>query len=190
MMQNGQIDYLKIPNDEKSFKIIGNNVYNYQTVDIIKEQAYNVQYEDLNLKIEKGTAEPALLEIIKLREKDLPAISGGLKNVTPHTSGYRFSAKSGKLTQEVKITIPYDESKLGLISPNEIKVFSFDYKRKQWRAVGPVEVDRKSKTVTFKGDGDGDYINGVISLPESPQLNSFTPTSISGLKAANPLGAP
>ncbi|WP_394660158.1 toxin TcdB middle/N-terminal domain-containing protein [uncultured Chryseobacterium sp.] len=190
LMQNGQIDYLKIPNDEKSFKIIGNNVYNYQTVDIIKEQAYNVQYEDLNLKIEKGTAEPALLEIIKLREKDLPAISGGLKNVTPHTSGYRFSAKSGKLTQEVKITIPYDESKLGLISPNEIKVFSFDYKRKQWRAVGPVEVDRKSKTVTFKGDGDGDYINGVISLPESPQLNSFTPTSISGLKAANPLGAP
>src|SRR5690606_26965684 len=31
-----------------------------------------------------------------------------------------------------------------------------------------------------------DYINGIISVPESPQLNAFAPTSISGPKAADP----
>ncbi|WP_312346246.1 SpvB/TcaC N-terminal domain-containing protein [Chryseobacterium binzhouense] len=187
---NGSNQLFKLPSDEKSFKIIGNYIYSYKTIDIVKEQEVDVKYEDLNLKVEKDAAESASLEIIKLRAKDIPSVSGGLKNITINNSGYRFSVKSGILNKKVKITIPYDDKKLGLISPKEIKVFSFDYAMKQWKVVGESNVDQKNKTVTFEGDRDGDYINGVISLPESPQLNSFTPTSISGLKAANPVSGP
>ena len=187
---NGNNQLFKLPSDEKSFKVIGNNVYNFKTIDIIKDQEVDINYEDLNLKVEKDAAESASLEIIKLREKDIPSASGGLRNITTNNSGYRFSVKSGKLNKKVKITIPYDDKKLGLISPKEIKVFSFDYSIKKWKVVGESNVDQKNKTVTFEGDGDGDYINGIISLPESPQLNSFAPTTISGLKAANPVSGP
>lgn len=190
LMYNGNTDYLKIPKDQKSFKVIGNSIYSYKTITIAKDQEFDVNYEDLNFKAEKDAAESASIEIIKLREKDIPAISGGLKNITPNNTGYRFSVKSGKLNKKVKITIPYDQKKLGLFSPKDIKVFAFDYNRKKWLIVGSTLVDQEKKMVTFEGDGDGDYINGVISIPESPQLSSFTPTTISGLKAANPVGPP
>lgn len=183
---NGNNQLFKLPSDEKSFKVIGNNVYNFKTIDIIKDKEADINYEDLNLKVEKDAAESASLEIIKLREKDIPSVSGGLKNITTNNSGYRFSVKTGKLNKKVKITIPYDDKKLGLISPKEIKVFSFDYSIKKWKVVGESKVDQKNKTVTFEGDGDGDYINGVISVPESPQTNSFSPTTISGLQTADP----
>ncbi|MFY1048491.1 SpvB/TcaC N-terminal domain-containing protein, partial [Chryseobacterium sp. GP-SGM7] len=188
--QNGSNQLFKLPADEKSFKVIGNNVYHSRRIDIIKDQEYDVNHEDLNLKVEKEAAESATIEIIKLREKDIPAVSGGLKNITLHNSGYRFSLLSGKLNKKVKITIPYDDKKLGLFSPKDIKVFSFDYSIKKWKVVASTDVDQKNKTITFEGDGDGDYINGIISVPESPQLNSFAPTTISGLKAANPVSAP
>ncbi|MDR6157658.1 RHS repeat-associated protein [Chryseobacterium sp. SLBN-27] len=187
---NGITNIYKFPAVTKSFKILSNNYFSSKKITISNDQEFNIQYEDLNVKIEKETSESAYIEVLKLREKDIPAVAGGLKNVTLNSSGYRFSLKSGKLKKKIKITIPYDEKKLGLISPKEINVFSFDYNTKQWKIIESKEVDQKNKTITFEGDGDGDYINGIISLPESPQLNSFAPTTISGLKAANPVGAP
>jgi RHS repeat-associated protein len=187
---NGVTQSYRIPADTKSFKVLNNNYFNSKGITVSNDKEFDIQYEDLNLKIEKETSESAYIEILKLREKDIPSTSNGLKNVTLNKSAYRFSVVSGKLNKKVKITIPYDEKKLGLFSPQEIKVFSFDYNRKQWKAAGSTVVDQKNKTVTFEGDGDGDYINGIISAPESPQLNSFAPTTISGLKAANPVGAP
>jgi RHS repeat-associated protein len=187
---NGITQSYKIPADIKSFKTLNNNYFNSKRIAVTNDKEFDIQYEDLNLKIEKETSEAANIEILKLREKDIPSTSSGLKNITPNNSAYRFSIISGKLNKKVKITIPYDEKKLGLFSPKEIKVFSFDYNRRQWKAVETVNVDQKNKTVTFEGNGDGDYINGIISAPESPQLNSFTPTTISGLKAANPVSAP
>jgi len=190
LTKNGVTEYLNLPKDEKSFKVIDNTVYSYHSITLTTGQEVDINYEDLNFKADKDVAESASLEILKLREKDLPAVSGGLKNVVNKASGFRLTLKSGKLNKKVKVTIPYDENKLGLINPREIKVFSFDYNRKQWKVESSSIVDTKTKTVTFEGDGDGDYINGVISLPESPQLNSFAPTTISGLKAANPVWAP
>ncbi|MCT2406419.1 hypothetical protein NZD88_02475 [Chryseobacterium antibioticum] len=190
IITHGITQLYKIPADTKSFKVSNNNYFNSKGITISNDKEFDIQYEDLNLKIEKETSEAAYIEVLKLREKDIPSASNGLKNVTLNKSAYRFSVISGKLNKKVKITIPYDEKRLGLFSPKEIKVFSFDYAKRQWKMAGPTEVDEKNKTVTFEGDGDGDYINGVISAPESPQLNSFAPTTISGLKAANPVSAP
>lgn len=186
---HGHEQHIKLPSEEKSFKVTANNVYHYKTVDINKSTETDFNYEGLNIKIQKETAESALLEIIKLREKDIPSVSGGIKNVTLHNSGYRISVKSGKLDKKVKITIPYDDKKLGQIIPKEIKIFSFDYSKKQWKMEHGTVVDQKNKTVTFEGDGDGDYINGIISVPESPQLNAANTTGISGLKAGDPTAA-
>lgn len=100
-----------------------NNYFNSKRIAVSNDKEFDIQYEDLKLKIEKETAEAANIEVLKLREKDISSTSGGLKNVTPDKSAYRFSLISGKLNKKVKITIPYDEKKLGLFSPKEIKVF-------------------------------------------------------------------
>ena len=186
---NGITSNYKIPAETNSFKTLNNSYFNAKGISVSKDQEFSVDYEGINIKIEKETSESAYLEVLKLRSKDFPATSQGLKNVTTNNSAYRLSVISGKLNKKVKLTIPYDEKRLGLISAKDIKIFHFDYAKRQWVMDKSAVVDTKAKTVTVEGDGNTDYINGVISTPESPQLNAFAPTSISGLKAGDPMAA-
>jgi RHS repeat-associated protein len=186
---NGITGSYKIPAETTSFRIVNNSYYNAKGISVSKDQEFSVDYEGINIKIEKETSESAYFEVLKLRSKDFPSTSQGLKNVTVNNSAYRISLISGKLNKKIKVTIPYDEKRLGLISPKDIKIFHFNYTKRQWAMDKSAVVDIKTKTVTVEGDGDTDYINGVISTPESPQLNAFTPTSISGLKAGDPMAA-
>lgn len=187
IVNEGISNSFKIPNSTKSFKIVNNQYFNAKGIEVLKDQELSIDYEGINLKIEKETSESAYLEVLKLREKDFPATSQGLKNITLDNTAYRFSVVSGKLNKKVKLAIPYDQKRLGLFSPKDIKVFHFDYSKKEWVMDSSAVVDEKAKTVTIEGNGDGDYINGIISTPESPQLNAFAPTSISGLKAGDPM---
>ncbi len=176
----------KIPASTKAFKVVDHNYAKPKGIEISKDKEFSISYENMNVSIEKGASESAYIEVLKLREKDIPAVSHGLKNVTLNNAAYRFSVVSGKLEKKARITIPYDTKRLGLSSPKDIKIFHFDYTKRQWVADKSV-VDEKNKTVMVEGDGDHDYINGIISAPESPQTTAFSPTSISGLKAADPM---
>lgn len=184
---NGVIHHYKVPEETKSFKTIENNYFKNKQISVSNDQEIDADYENLHIRIEKETSETAKLEILKLRAKDFPAVSQGLKNITKDNAAYRVSVVSGKLNKKVKLTLSYDLKRLGLLSPKEIKVFRFDYTKKQWVVEKSSVVDIKAHTVSFEGDGDGDYINGIISTPESPQINASNPTSISGLKAADPM---
>ncbi|SEW27959.1 RHS repeat-associated core domain-containing protein [Chryseobacterium wanjuense] len=186
IIENGSTTYYKIPAEINSFKTLNANYFNAKGLEISQDKEVSIDYEGINIKVEKETSESAYLEVLKLRGKDFPATSQGLKNVTVGNSAYRLSVVSGKLDKKVKLTIPYDEKRLGLVSPKEIKTFYFDYNEKQWKIENTAVVDEKLKTVTIETKGDGDYINGIISVPESPQTNAFAPTSISGLKAGDP----
>jgi len=186
---DGITNAYKIPAETKSFKISDNNYSSPKGIEISKDKEYNINFDELNVSIEKETSESAYVEFLKLRAKDFPATSQGIKNITTNSLAYRVSVVSGKLNKKVKVTIPYDEKRLGLISPKDIKVFYFDYAKREWAVEKSAVVDTKSKTVTFESNGDNDYINGIISVPESPQLNAFAPTSISGLKAGDPTSA-
>ncbi|MDQ0593659.1 RHS repeat-associated protein [Chryseobacterium ginsenosidimutans] len=186
---NGITNNYKIPTEINSFKTSNNTYFNAKGISVSKDQEFSVDYEGINIKVEKETSEAAYLEVLKLRSKDFPPTSQGLKNVTVNNSAYRLSVISGKLNKKIKVTLPYDEKRLGLIPAKEIKIFHFDYAKRQWAMDKSAVVDTKTKTVTVEGDGNTDYINGVISTPESPQLNAFAPTSISGLKAGDPMAA-
>ncbi|RXM37545.1 hypothetical protein BOQ62_22445 [Chryseobacterium sp. CH21] len=188
VITGGITNTYKIPVSTKSFKVVDHYYAKPKGIEISKDKEFSISYENMNVSMEKGTSESAYIEVLKLREKDIPAVSQGLKNVTLNNAAYRFSVVSGKLEKKAKITIPYDVKRLGLFSPKDIKIFHFDYAKKQWVADKSV-IDEKSKTVTVEGDGDHDYINGIISAPESPQTTAFSPTSISGLKSADPMAA-
>jgi RHS repeat-associated protein len=178
----------RIPAETKAFKIIRNNYTATKSIEVSKDQANRISYEGASITFEKeSTDNTTYVELSKLRGKDIPATNQGIKNITLNSGAYRVAVAVGKLTKSLKVTIPYDEKKLGLLSPKEIKTFYFDYTQKQWKIENSAIVDEKTKTVTIESKGNNDYINGVISVPESPQLNAFAPTSISGLKTGNPV---
>lgn len=184
---NGIIKDYKIPNNTKSFKTLDVPYTDTKRILISSEQSYQMSFQDASIIIDKeSTQNGASVELSNLREKDIPATAQGIKNVTPNSGAYRLHVR-GKLTKRVKLTIPYDQKRLGLIAARDIKTFYFDYAAKQWKLENSAVVDEKAKTVTIESKGDGDYINGIISVSESPQLNSFAPTAISGLKAGDPV---
>ncbi len=176
----------KIPNSNKAFKTLLTPYTETKGIYVISDQAYKVSSQDASITIEKGSmSNAAYVELSALREKDIPATTQGIKNITPGSGAYRLHVK-GDFTKDVILTVPYDPKRLGLNSAKDIKTFYFDYAGKQWKLEKSAVVDEKTKTVTIKSKGDGDYINGIISVPESPQLNAFAPTTMSGLKAGDP----
>ncbi|MBD3906414.1 hypothetical protein NAL32_19760 [Chryseobacterium sp. Ch-15] len=177
----------KIPKSINSFKTIGDEKFSPVTFEIGKETELTKNYEGTVINIEKNSVlETATVQVLKLRKKDYPAITGEIKNMTSNLYAYRLKTISGVLSKKIKISIPYDDKKLGARSVKELKAFYFDYASKKWKVEPTGKVDAENKVITVEGDGDTDYINGVISVPESSQLEAFAPTSISGLKAADP----
>jgi hypothetical protein len=184
---DGVSERYKIPSSNKAFKTLNNPYSETKRIEVLKDQAYQLSFQNAAVNIEKeSTVGIAYIELSDLREKDIPATTQGIKNVTPASGAYRLHV-NGELSKSVKLTIPYDEKRLGLTSAKEIKTFYFDYSEKQWKLEKSAVVDEKTKTVTIESKGDGDYINGIISAPESPQINGFAPTTISGLKSADPV---
>ncbi|ASK31926.1 hypothetical protein CEY12_18230 [Chryseobacterium sp. T16E-39] len=177
----------KIPQNTSSFKVLSEEKFNPLTINISKDSEYKENYENTTISIEKNSvADVARIQVLKLRKKDYPALSGDIKNLTANSYAYRLETQSGELTKAVKFSFPYDEKKLGARSAKEIKAFYFDYASRKWKVDPTSVVDTEKKVITVENKGDGDYINGIISVPESSQLEAFAPTSISGLKAADP----
>ncbi|KQR90441.1 hypothetical protein ASG01_15110 [Chryseobacterium sp. Leaf180] len=169
-------------------KAVKDEQLNLQVFEILKEKEHSYNYEGAQIEVTKQNVGEANFSIgaLKLRGKDFPTTNQGIRNVTLDGRAYRFKIASGKISKKILISIPYDSKLLGNFSAKEIKVFYFDYQSKKWMVETSSKVDETTKTIKFESYGDGDYINGVISVPESPQVNSFAPTSISGLKAGDP----
>lgn len=184
----GKTKTIRFSDTPKPYKTLQNELQPYSTViiDHVKEEIVN--FDDIKVEIDKETFEQStLFKVYQLREKDLPALESNLKNTTLRTSGIRISSNELNYNKKIKITLHYDEKKLGAsASAKEIRAFHFDYKSKKWNMISNSSVDESSQTISFEGDGDGDYINGIISVPESPQVEAFAPTTISGIQAADP----
>ncbi|WP_313092370.1 RHS repeat-associated core domain-containing protein [Chryseobacterium flavum] len=174
-----------------SFKVVNEARFTPFIVTVLKDSEYNEKYENATVSIEKNSvAESGQVEILKLRKKDYPSVTGEIKNLSVNAAAYRVNIKAGNFTKKVKLSFPYDEKKLGNRSAKEIKAFYFDYNIKKWVADPTSVVNTETKTITVESSGDNnDYINGVISVPESPQLSASNPTGISGLKAGDAAAA-
>jgi len=183
---NGARDY-KIPANKSSFKTLNEEKFAPLVINISKDAGYTESYENSTITIEKNSVENnAQVQVLKLRKKDYPAVSREIKSMTVNSGAYRLESRSGEFTKNMVFSFPYDEKKLGARSAKELKAFYFDYTSKKWKVDPSSKVDTEKKVITVETKGDTDYINGVISVPESSQLEAFTPTSISGLKAADP----
>src|SRR5690606_13992563 len=71
-------------------------------------------------------------------------------------------------------------------SDKDVRTFSFDKEKREWVALPVDSLDYKNKIIISNFNGDTDYINGVIKVPEMAETASFTPTTISDMKYADP----
>ncbi|MCP1995254.1 SpvB/TcaC N-terminal domain-containing protein, partial [Flavobacterium sp. HSC-61S13] len=157
------------------------------TITATEENRYELENIAITIPVASYSTD-FLLSIQELRPSDYAPTGMVLHNVTKNRAAYRFLPDGIQFEKEVKVKIKCDINALpkgyGL---KDVQVFYFDTTLKQWIKVKVMEVLEATGEVVALTKHFTDYIAGVIQEPESPEGNAFTPTTISGIQAANPM---
>ena len=123
-----------------------------------------------------------------LRSIDIPALDMGMKNVTGKADGYKFLPHGEHFNEGAILKLAYDRSKIpNGYTEKDIRTFYFDLESHHWVALERDSIDTKNQVIISRTTHFTDMINGVIQVPESPETNGFTPTTMSDIKVADPL---
>ncbi len=125
--------------------------------------------------------------IISLRDNDLQPLGTEIINVTGGAKGYCITPHSAVLKKAIEISVGYDSTLIPEgYTKQDIRVFYFEEHAKQWIALPAGQLQEKEHLVTAALGHFGDVISGIIKVPESPQTQGYTPTTIKDIKAADP----
>lgn len=125
--------------------------------------------------------------IEELRKIDIPQFESNFVNVTTGESTFRVKSLQLKDSTTFKLYLEYDSKLIpDGYSIDDIQTFHFDKGYKKWLPVQKDTLDLDSNIIVSISDKEGDYVNGIIKTPESPQTSSFTPTMMNDIKAADP----
>ncbi len=171
--------------------------YDYQKIGHTTQKAFtatqnhSIALTGAGLTATKGAlAKQAVISITALREVDLPALDGGMVNVTKYSSGFRFLPHKTKFLKEVNLRLAYDENKIPEgFTEKDIKTYFFDEQSHHWIALPTDTVLAASGEVLSRTAHFTDMINAIIKVPETPEVGAYNSTSIKGIKAANPTTA-
>ena len=155
----------------------------YESVSLSKENQFKSKIVQLYFK---NNSNHAL--ITPLRFNDLASLQSGVLNVTDEYEGCNILLQDSLVNEEFSFGIKYNPRAIPKgYSEKDVFTLFFDKNSKSWI---PVEKDsiNINKGIIYSSTkyGSGDYINGVIQTPESPQTNAFTSTKISDIEIANP----
>jgi hypothetical protein len=118
----------------------------------------------------------------------MAVMNSGLNNVTGEAKGYRLLPHGTHFKKAVKITIPYDTSQIPSgYRAKDIRTYYFDEQTGRWVALPLDTINESLCTVTSYTTHFTDFINGILKVPQAPQTNAYTPTTLSGMKAVSPL---
>lgn len=128
---------------------------------------------------------------VSLKQLDaaqLPPLDPGLINVTaPFRRAYEFQPHGETFDDALKITLPYQPSLLppGYV-PEDIQTFYYDETLKRWEPLARAGLVRDREVVESLTDHFTIMINALVVSPEHPQIASFDPNRLKGIKAATP----
>ncbi len=128
---------------------------------------------------------------VSLKQLDaaqLPPLDPGLVNVTaPFRRAYEFQPHGESFDDALKISLPYQPSLLppGYV-PEDIQTFYYDETLKRWEPLARAGVTRDREVVESLTDHFTTMINAIVVAPEHPQIASFDPNRLKGIKAATP----
>lgn len=132
-------------------------------------------------------SQSTILSITALRDVDLPPLNTDLINVTLGAKGYRFLPHGTKFLNPARVSIPFDSTLIPEgYTAADIHTFYFNEKTREWEAIPLDTVMVRERMVYSATTHFTDMINGIIKVPESPQTQGYTPTTIKDIKAANP----
>jgi hypothetical protein len=130
---------------------------------------------------------PIQIAVSKLRKMDIHPLEPGMINVTKGAVAYRFTPDGTTFRKNIEITIGYDTTLIPIgYSASDIKTYFYNIKSKRWELTKIDSIDKKHKIVLASTNHFTDYINGIIKVPESPQTSAYAPTTLNGIKAADP----
>lgn len=128
-----------------------------------------------------------VLSITTLRSVDIPALDGGMVNVTKNNAGFRFLPHGTIFNKEVNVAIPFDIEKIpDGYTENDIRTYYFDEQNHHWVPLPTDTVLLEKGEIVSKTTHFTDLISGIIKVPESPETESYNSTSIKGIKAVTP----
>src|SRR5262245_52209007 len=151
--------------------------------------AYRVAHDGAVLDIPAGAlSADTTLSITPLAAGAMAPVDQGLINITPGPrAGYRMGPPGQRSATPMTVTLPYDPASLPEgQSDAGVNILWFDTASLRWTPLKRVSIDRRNQTVTARTDHFTDFITGTVVVPDHPQVESFTPTRIAVLKAADP----
>ncbi|HTI91719.1 MAG TPA: SpvB/TcaC N-terminal domain-containing protein [Puia sp.] len=132
----------------------------------------------------------ATVSVTALRPVDLSALDQAMVNVTPGGGGFRFLPHGTHFATEAQLTLGYDASKIPEgYTEKDIRTYYFDEKKGHWIALPIDSVSVGAGKVYSRTGHFTDMINGIIKVPESPQVEAYNSNSMKGIKAADPSAA-
>ncbi len=163
--------------------------YAEQTIKVA--DALDVSLDKVRLKADSGAVSKTTnVSITALRERDIPALDAGMVNVTYGANGeagYRFLPHGTQFKKDVVVEMAYDTTKIpNGYGTNDIRTYFFNEQKHRWVAIPRDTVLLASHTTVSRTNHFSDYINAIIKVPESPETQGYTPTSMKDVKAANP----
>src|SRR5215470_10113149 len=113
--------------------------------------AYRVAHDRAVLDIPAGAlSADTTLSITPLAAGAMSPVDQGLINTTPGPrAGYRMGPPGQKFASPITITLPYDRKLLPENMPERnLRIFWYDFEKKQWTPLKRVEVNAYDQTVT------------------------------------------
>src|SRR5215510_3386251 len=151
--------------------------------------AYRVAHDGAVLDLPAGAlGTDTALSITPLAAGAMAPVDQGLINTTPGPrAGYRMGPPGQRFASPITITLPYDPASLpDGQSDASVNILWFDTAALRWTPLKRPSIDRRNQTVTARTDHFTDFITGTVVVPDHQQVEGFTPTTISSLKAADP----
>ena len=142
-----------------------------------------------DIDAEKLHSRQGQLSVTGLTFKDVKTLSNDIENVTAgNYAGYRIKRMNIPDSIPVQLHLKYNPDNIPEgYTAKDIKTFYFDKKQRSWKALPVDSLNyEKQEIISQAFDNETDYINGVITQPQSPETGSFTPTTISDMKYADP----
>ena len=150
-------------------------------------EAFEMRFDEALLVCESGSLRRGTKLSISGIDQGLPPLGAGMVNVTSGHSGYRFLPHGEHFRKAAGIQIGYDKDKLpkGFTS-KDIYTYYYNESSGQWERLQRDSVSEAEGKVYSRTTHFTDMINAVVSHPEMPEGQEFTPTGLKELKAADP----
>lgn len=171
------------------YAIISTIFYKEQFIDHARADSLSLQ--GANLKLLSGALNnSSFLSVTTLRDIDIAALDAGMVNVTANHFGFRFLPHGTQFQKEAKLRIPFDATKIpDGYTDKDIRTYFFDEQTHHWIALNSDTLLASTNEIVSRITHFTDYINAIIKVPESPEVEAYNSTSMKGIKAANPTAA-